>query len=1245
MIYNTLYRTDGISDDDRVKNSLVVNSFRVHELSREELVTCCRYYGRKIRYFNFRNEPDGTWADCFSGDEMAVLSDISCFDMSTFVKNSRIILGSGNDSIPSFHSIVVNAVKVMKKIDSWYVQLSAIDNHIASLAAHTVGNLVSECAGDIFTDIIELVKKYSSTENRIVIPRMSTVWNPCTAGKVMREKKADRATLCRTIIVSLHGLVQSIKRSTRIFIDESLDSNNHSPETAMLLAFLDLLKNVQNEINLIPEKYIRFYYDNILQFGKKETVPEKVYVTAVPDSSIKDDIILAQGTEFAAVHEGIEEIYKSENDLVVKNCHVSSIYTLCLRHDKYIEPEKTLKFYSGIELADCINRAENETEGEFAVFGDSVNGNPVRRSGIPALSGWAIASKILLLAEGERLVRIQLSLNNDLHKCWNDEFKKKLAAGTALTDEYKQEYDMNGFFRKVLNSLLVIELTAPDGWYKVLQYCAVTPVTEEKAQKNTVTLEFVIPVNAPAIVPYDEKVHCGGFSTSLPVCKFTYNNDTEIYPYSLLKGLSLNSVHIDVQVKGVSDLLLYNQYGALDVNTPFMPFGPMPSRGDHLIIGSHEMANKNVDMVDIDISWANVPWQENGFRDYYAGYSYQIDNNSFQVSVSELKEGTWFTDNDERCSRISIFESVGSGAYGEGAGKIKNTKHIDNIPIHCMREKTGLTDKENSGYTCRSKDGFLRLELTSPAFGFGHILYTAETASLFMSQMFLKKKIVLPQPPYVPVVNRLRVGYHAHTSINFSHVYSQGTDFSKMDAFFHLYPLGVHHLYPVNDIENVTLVPELDKVGAMQGMDGNLFIGIKGNRPCGYLSLHFRMAQEMLLKKTTGVVWSYLRSNRWIPIEPRSIVDDTTCGLAVTGIVTLYLPDDLENEETVMPAGTYWLRVSAEENIAAFGSIASITANGVRLYSCSLHGESRMQRNLPSGSIKGLTATVPGIDSIVQHEASCQGTGIEKDEMYLARASERLRHKNRAVTVYDYEHIIMDCFPQIMKVKCFPNMISSDAKYIHPGHVLIAVIAWPQNMGVEEYASPKVNGKLLSTIENHVRKISPAGARIEVINPVYEEIQLRCAIVLKRNVSQVNTVYNVNKAVSDYISPWSKVGNASCFGWKIRLSEVEQFLHSLPQVDHVTDFSMLQKTVSGSRKYSLYDSAGESGIDEKESGRCICPQVPWSISIPFRFHAIEVISDIENRKPLVTGISKADVGNILIVKGKNGYGTAEQENA
>ena len=50
------------------------------------------------------------------------------------------------------------------------------------------------------------------------------------------------------------------------------------------------------------------------------------------------------------------------------------------------------------------------------------------------------------------------------------------------------------------------------------------------------------------------------------------------------------------------------------------------------------------------------------------------------------------------------------------------------------------------------------------------------------------------------------------------------------------------------------------------------------------------------------------------------------------------------------------------------------------------------------------------------------GRPAEDRQSLLTRPSARLRHKQRAASPWDYERLVLEAFPHVFKVKCFPNM-------------------------------------------------------------------------------------------------------------------------------------------------------------------------------------------------------------------------------
>ena len=103
----------------------------------------------------------------------------------------------------------------------------------------------------------------------------------------------------------------------------------------------------------------------------------------------------------------------------------------------------------------------------------------------------------------------------------------------------------------------------------------------------------------------------------------------------------VKSLQIDVDVKGVYNLLVYNQFGQLDPSKPFQPFGPLPSSNSYFVFGSYEIARKKLKELTVNLEWAELPSNLNGFNEYYQGYETTYTNDSFKGKLTVLADGSW----------------------------------------------------------------------------------------------------------------------------------------------------------------------------------------------------------------------------------------------------------------------------------------------------------------------------------------------------------------------------------------------------------------------------------------------------------------------------------------------------------------------------------------------------------------------------------------------------------------------------
>jgi hypothetical protein len=285
-----------------------------------------------------------------------------------------------------------------------------------------------------------------------------------------------------------------------------------------------------------------------------------------------------------------------------------------------------------------------------------------------------------------------------------------------------------------------------------------------------------------------------------------------------------------------------------------------------------------------------------------------------------------------------------------------------------------------------------------------------------------------------------------------------------------------------------------------------------------------------------------------------------------------------------------------------------------------------METALPAGKITTPRVSIAGIGKVTQPIPSFGGRESEEEDQFKIRCSSRLKHKKRATSALDYEDLILERFPQIHRVKCFPNMIDEREHWERPGSILITVVPTQQD-GIQLNMKPMVNARLLNRIKDYVAGLSSPFVSIKVRNPTYERIQVRVKVQFHRDDRGGVHRKRLNRAVVEYLSPWSRTGYTTCFGWCVRRDDLESFIRSLDYVHFVTDFSMLRVTEDDRGRYNLSDTAA-LGSEH------IYPECPWSIAIPFEEHYIEIIQKPKVVQPEITGIDELEIGSNFIVPGK-----------
>ncbi len=902
--------------------------------------------------------------------------------------------------------------------------------------------------------------------------------------------------------------------------------------------------------------------------------------------------------------------------------------------------------------ADGLGADIEGDEKRWRIFGrpEPVNNAPDRPQ---AEVGFAFASPLLFLAEGTRTVTIRInSLRQDILSSANisaaveqASFYPSTASSRALSNRLLSTpvsaATASTFYASAIASFVAnVNNDALAGAVNVYfsgEKAWIAPETETSTYYD-VNGDFVIvrtiTMGQKPIVAYDQSVLLQPFNTQWPVVKITLNPDHPATPYIYadLSKKTIFTADLTVEVEDVKNIIVQSEDALLATEKPFPPFGTKPVVGSTFYIGSNEIFQKQLSRLDVNITWHGLPDASaapNGFEDYYKNYLPTGENvkrqtGKFNVDAAIIDKQSWQILNYSN-SGYGLFQSESDGSLANQINISFRQGFLESVPRD--PEMDPVTE-----FGATTKKGFMRMTLADVDFG-GSIFQNSyaqqaiwlatgvkqgnlngsiagDTAhNLASNDPNFNATLGLPNNPYIPTVKEISVNYTSTQTINLTR---QSTDSAnkvdfdlRVEQFFHVMPFGVaeNHPYITKQTTNINLLPQFDDEGA-------LYIGVSALVPPQNLSLLFKAAEgssDPDLEKQ-NVKWSYMLNNEWYDFTQLQIISDATNGLLTSGIITFDLPKLFNSDNTALPSGLFWLRASVAHNSAAVCDLIDVVAQAVTAtFADNGNDPNHLRVPLPANTISGFVESDAAIDKITQPYASFGGHIKEQSNEFYTRVSERLRHKHRAITIWDYEHLVLQQFPTIYKAKCL-NHTSYDSittiRELVPGHVSLVIISNLHNVNAVDPLQPKTSLILLTEIQEYIQTIYPPAVTLNVRNPIYEEIRVDFNVRFRPGFD--NGFYGklLNDQIKQFLAPWAYDTKDIAFGGVIHKSMIINFVEKLPYVDFVTCFNMDQIIPTGknlpptilsnieeavtSTSASILTSAASHNIVVLETDDCDC---------------------------------------------------------
>lgn len=1044
-----------------------------------------------IPFHNDAGEADGDWRRILLADRSFVLALLATADIDARAEPLTALLeqahgiGSPREHERRLTELVETLLRFADDLDDWLGP--------ADLGDATQGRSIRRLAEDAV--------------ERVLGPQLQRLFDEVVAGEAelgehFHYHHRDTPWPWRRAVIEgeIHGVAEAVERAwagrmlealadaVERFVDEmreletraaaafeaSLHSADHSAHPALLIAFAQLFGHARDLLNAVPQQLIDFYQQTLLRAAPALARPDRMLVAMEPKPGTRPT--LAKGTLLSAGKDanGRGIAFATDAPLAVTGA--------ALREARLWRPEN-----DGITL-------HRMTPGPDGRLGDAAVGITAPPPGEPFEARAIFSTPLLDLAGGTRRVGLELDLGGDV--------------------------DMTG-------AELRLCVSTAQGWLPVLS-------PDCSFDSGTLIVSFTLPPDFPPLAPCPESAD----AVPQPALRLTL-------VAGALADARLADARLSIAVKDLPNLEIRTPAGPASVSAA-APFGAPPWPGGWLRVDHPVLAGPPLDRLVLRFDWAGLPPGDGGFADYYRGYVVDgqgqlfdfspFDNAAFAVTLAAPVHG-W-----DAAQRLPLFAPASLGiAPPVPAAPPPNVFAAEFEPAPPLMPERGPL-APGSWLAANASDGgeplpdHICVTLAAPTQGFGHSLhavnvqYATEAIArgdaplprpgflrrLFAAIVALPGKlfkriegveaepaasepvgILLPNPPFQPLLSGIALDYARASGASALTLHHAAT----LDGPVEL-PIVGAPLFPVGP-DALTL--------------DLYFEGVQAN---DVLALLVQLAGSDVGDFSPG--YRYRMADDWAPLPSRAVLTDETDGFTTTGILRVAVPTDA--------AQPFALRLTFADNAATPPAILAILPDAVSATRL-IRGTETAMPPVPAGAVTKL----PGMMRVLQPLDTAGGQPPEPPAMLRARTAERVRHRNRALAAWDIERLVLSEFPDVAKIRAFPE--GDPARQATAANVTVVVTA--------AGGATRVPRQLREAIADRLMQISSPFARISVVDPVAAPVHVSARLVL----TDTDPV-PVEAALADFLSPGTgpRLDLVDDAGIDRVRAGIAEFLLRLPQV-------------------------------------------------------------------------------------------------
>lgn len=1224
---NPLIR-DGVSQSQRHPAALSSDYVRVDERELADFLVFAYQLAQQIKYFNLTNEQVGTWQSLFANSTPVWIAVISKTKAPILSRTHQQYLEAfiKDQSAPQLVPILNSWVKLLTQLQQWYGAL----NTQTPLKAMIQGLITTHLTAPL-TRMRQIDLAYEAeTGQRVTSNDIYAVFGQAPFGLELGEAIADPTPLqgtrfeARTVLDQIfQGFFQVYQQTILMapqYLLPSLDAQtDHQPHIALYIAFLKLMNAVQGDLNRMTQQHLDFFYQQILRLPRRPAQSDQVHLLfelakAQQQYGLQADIRFKAGKDAT----GAALFYKLNQDVVLDKAQVVQLKSLFLAS----RPDATnseSRVITGVHASPIANSADGNGEPfakdqaiqTWLPFGDST------RDG--ATVGLAIASPLLLLKEGDRTLTFDFTLGSIAPQL---PLKERLP-GSQLV----QLFDVSFSGEKDWVYASISSNSKHTSWQGSILKLTVqlAPDADPVVAYHTKLPGAILSTSLPVVrIQLRSPAPRADAVSNRPPAAYHYFQGvtiTQVAITTTVKGLRDLVLQNDLSVLDATKP--FQPFGPQPKPGSTFYIGSQEAFQKpltHLKISLDLETDAPHDWADYYAGYTSANTVEPGQlriqalrgKQWHPTTGTPIAGNLFDSSLIDAKPSNQpatqllkrlTLDRPETTEAVNVWTHESKNGFlrfqlAENGGFL-HSEYPKALSRQVLAQAMAASDSpkvivgayyREQGYVLKAGSSRFPANITAPkSWGTKKVspnrsrrlgterrkssdnLEAKGSARAAPTQISEDAEAVIPNEPFTPAIQSLVLDYTATEVLTLTTQSSvdrtQGTGGNRAIAptyqFFHLHPFD--RVAPLDLTQETSFVPTFDQ-------EGSLLIGVERLQPQTILNVLIQVAEETADTdlKTAEVHWSYLRDNTWVEFEDQQIVSDRTNGLIQSGIIQLAIPADLSRTHTTrLDPSLHWLRASVPVRSGAIPRIIGIHAQAAIATFVDEHNDPQhLATPLPAQTIAKLVTPDPAIKAIQQPYPSTGGRPHEQSKPYYTRISEHLRHKGRAITIFDYERLVLERFPEIYKVRCINHgqmalTPSQDLalRELVPGAVTLAVIPDLTQQSVANALTPKVNINLLDAIKREIQTLCSSWVDLHVVNPLYESIRVDFQVRFHAPY-EANFAYSrqqLNQAIVGFLSPWSIAASPDIhFGGKVYRSSILNFVEKQPSVDHVINFKLHQ---------------------------------------------------------------------------------------